>query len=1354
MCVATVVCVSVRLLPCPFVALSLWWDACVPEPNVVFVVRYTPQKANKFDGAFTVNVRDGETSLVIVSGHARPATVTIDRKHFRFSPIAAGSTSTEAFTLHNAGKTDAALAFDLLDFPAFCVKTPFGDPSGSALSEVSPDSPGGRESSTDTISQKGKVFGVKVAAGESLQLLLEFSPKNVAAYDFDLPISVNGLPSLTRRTVATVLRSALTVSNSSINFDSIIASDAEQLAEATTSKVVTITWTGQETERLMITEDVGTAVAKGVVKIMLLEQGGSGKGLALRLRQSFKLKPWVPMSLMFTFDPNEYTQYASEVKIRLAEKGNAVHSDISIVGRSLRPYVSFDSTGVDLPVVRPGETSSACVVASFNGYAAGTHELDCRLPLDTANCPMTVKMSTVGAAGNISVDFEFSPEEVCSFNFEVEFYDRFGTVFPLRVSGGADTSMLTAHSQLSLLLNSEPSRAATTRTISRWLSSLGLPQPTSISVPTTLLTDCGRRVFDTVAYLSGREVPGIKLVRPIHMTTAETLNSYTCLLNYLASSGGILGGVEAANLLPLVHFQSHKEGTLEQLVADGVAETKTGLQVSRSLNAIEAQHDVVLEAGWSAVMMQVVRTYVLARVTAKVVDVEMPLDTSSDPPDPIQLEGYCEEEERLLRWVSAHRRAVTGEDDPVADFGPAMSDGTALVALLLSYVPFLRDTELKSSFEAPVNVDQCRHNACCVIAALKYIGAVDFCWHWTDITSPEPSYMVLALVYLLETLPQYRASTEPIRFSAPLGEAVTKRITVANPAEKPVSYSVLLVGSPTFTVSAKTLKVAGKGEAVLEMSFNPTKHATSEVLLHLVGRTSHGARAAVLTFGLIGDTVAAACQSARHIKAKCYELCSFGVAVKNRSGCRVTYSVSMGEVSAAEAKRSARRELSATKRSYQADTPIALSTIPKAAFDDNGRLSMWTKVTTLTLDPGESTEVACCFCPTRLGDYRGALLLTSDVAESVEIVVTGFAGLPSAIELQWKSAACTFVETTIPVPYGNEFKVAAVKSIPGALNPQSTKNMSLATNREGLISEEVLMKVGVHFRGAKKSPFRAPKEFTLCPATPSRNGKFMATHITKSSLVELNDATDLEVHFDPVSAMEYIADVVLTAHDDIRIYTIKAVVVDEIERATSTSQQGTEVHVTHRCTAQQVAQFYVTVPNPTNRDAEYDVVHDLPSFAVLPEGIHCVPSGQSATYQVSMRPQFSGPYEGKLTFVSRGHVHVVTVAITVATPDPAGMVELYADETECAIQLANPTDEPMEFACWISGDDTGQLAVPEVVVVPPEGQEACNVVVSPRPDATGVSVCVVHFSSVAGEFAYEVRIAPPTDTPPTDTPPP
>jgi hypothetical protein len=199
------------------------------------------------------------------------------------------------------------------------------------------------------------------------------------------------------------------------------------------------------------------------------------------------------------------------------------------------------------------------------------------------------------------------------------------------------------------------------------------------------------------------------------------------------------------------------------------------------------------------------------------------------------------------------------------------------------------------------------------------------------------------------------------------------------------------------------------------------------------------------------------------------------------------------------------------------------------------------------------------------------------------------------------------------------------------------------------------------------------------------------------------------VKFAPVAATTYVCDFLLTAADDIRIYTVTAVASDGNAGSTSTNN-SINVRIDDG------------VPTATNDDHNaYDNhnAYDDPNA-----------------------------YDDHTAYDDRGADPNESLAGSISTvpPEPAGTVDLYvnangsAGPIECGIILANPTPSAMEFKCSLSGEGSDQLAVPAVVLVPSEGQESCRVTLAVLPEDAKPASCVVHFSCTAGEFAYRVNV--------------
>lgn len=1354
--------------------------------KAVLHVLYTPQKANKFDGGFVIKIRDRKQPLkVSFGGSARGSSIDIKRKKFAFGALAAGATTCQSFQVVNGGNSQASVSFDLVENPAFRVlqkTSPLSKRPQPLATIPAADATDGGDSGTPAgVSVKGHVYAIDVAPGTTCTLLLESAPKEVAAYDFLLPISCNGLPWGERRCCATVLRPALSVTQSSFDFGEVFVQPPEALAEDATdvsaelsgltpteaapTRTFEMVWTGEEAQAMMFTEDEGDALASGAVVVHVstaMPVDGTASPGRVPLGSAVTMQPHATYTVRLTFHARACGQCTGTVTIRQADKGHAPYCNLSVHAVVLQPYLSFDAAAVRLPIVRVNDTARARVRISFNGYAPehrmGVRE---RIPADMVDGPLQVALTTDAAAvdGTMVVSLACTSPTTVAFDTTVEFFDAYGRDFPLRVTGGADSSMFTSHVH-ALATDSSHAHVSTLQAVSRWMSSFGLMAPQSLTPPASLLEACGKTVFDMAAYLGGKEVPGIKLVRPWQQTTDEALHAYTCLLDYLTRKGAVVANVDVVTLLPRGHFMAWKDHMFTRMVADDTAYSRTGQQWVEHYDGVEAAFDALQVIAWTRVVAQMVRVFVVAKVTQSALEHETHDFITHVQRDIPNRTHYSADELRLLDWLTYHVQQHTGAfEASVTNFDADLRSGTVLAAVIASYVPAVATQALQTLYVAPQNTDECRHNACCVIHALQSLGICDHAWHWSDITNPHPAVLIPAVTYLFEVLPQFRPQETGIMFEGALRERIRRCITITNPSASPIEYRVWLTGSADYTCTERTLKIPAKSDAPLELWCTPTSYESSHATLYLLGRTTGASRAAVLAFNLDARSHTAASRSQVHVKSACYEKTAFAVPVTNTFAEAATFQVSVAEVSATSARSSARKELSPSKRTLSGRQEALL---PKEAFADNRRRGLWTTLREVTLAPRETRAIPCHFCPTRLGSYRGAVLLSNAALGQLESVVTAYGELPLAETLTWQASACTSSVLTVAVPYANKRKVAAVADIPDALHPDLTRNLTLATDHRGVISDAVPLQVDVHFHGTLNwSPFRAPPQLFLQPAEPDRTGTLMATHLCKSSLVKLKETTDLALTFDAVAAGKYTCDVILTGKDDIRLYTVVVPVADEVPPTPLSQPVDTTRPCAFTCVAHENTAVAVAVVNPTPRAVTYAVYgHELPMFVAADASEITVPARASGDFVLGLQPTRSGTFTGQISFVAAAHVQVSPVEITVERPSISGSVVLESDGTddvECTIALSNPTNDELVFACTITGDDMGELSAHPTATVPPNSDAVYVIKYTPKgdvpqdgaetstppgapspPHATSSTAYLAFVADDVGEFYYEI----------------
>ncbi|XP_044525149.1 cilia- and flagella-associated protein 47 [Gracilinanus agilis] len=131
----------------------------------------TPYFSERFDTRAKVIIRHGNVLDLRIGGFVDIADIVLSVSFFNFQGVYVGSTKVIPFLLNNKGTTRARVEFDLSRYKDFSLQ--FKD------YEVFKDP------------KLLNAYAVELEEKKSMECGLAFSPKEVAAYDFSLPISVN-----------------------------------------------------------------------------------------------------------------------------------------------------------------------------------------------------------------------------------------------------------------------------------------------------------------------------------------------------------------------------------------------------------------------------------------------------------------------------------------------------------------------------------------------------------------------------------------------------------------------------------------------------------------------------------------------------------------------------------------------------------------------------------------------------------------------------------------------------------------------------------------------------------------------------------------------------------------------------------------------------------------------------------------------------------------------------------------------------------------------------------------------------------------------------------------------------------
>jgi hypothetical protein len=276
-----------------------------------------------------------------------------------------------------------------------------------------------------------------------------------------------------------------------------------------------------------------------------------------------------------------------------------------------------------------------------------------------------------------------------------------------------------------------------------------------------------------------------------------------------------------------------------------------------------------------------------------------------------------------------------------------------------------------------------------------------------------------------------------------------------------------------------------------------------------------------------------------------------------------------------------------------------------------------------------------------------------------------------------------------------------------------------------------------------------PKQVTLHPGEPSKDGKLLATHVTTSSLVKYKETTEMEVRLNPLRKGDYECQVLFSGNDDIRVYRFLMRVNDPRTVVEPVAPLQREIMLT--AGTEQVETFEVTNngPEPT----EFKVLVDLPKGVAGTIGgtTPVIKPGETIEYDVLFCPPREGEVHGTLAFVAEKEHLEYQLRLDIAEagadslPNFSGEVELKSSVAE-AVQMSVTVDNPLPvgvtYSCTITGGNDGELISEPTFVVAAESTAEYAVTFQPDVIGRGNAELVLKGSAgktVIGSYLYKLN---------------
>ncbi|CAK6965505.1 LOW QUALITY PROTEIN: cilia and flagella-associated protein 47-like [Scomber scombrus] len=147
-------------------------EGVVPSGGQAVVnIHFNPDSVIKFDTRVKIALKNMKSIELRVGGSVELPNVDISVSHFQFYEVHAGSLRVIPFSLRNCSSATARVTFDLSEYTDFSLQLP--QPSA--------------------IEKEPGVSVMDIQGDQTVDCSLVFLPTQVASYDFDLPLMINGI---------------------------------------------------------------------------------------------------------------------------------------------------------------------------------------------------------------------------------------------------------------------------------------------------------------------------------------------------------------------------------------------------------------------------------------------------------------------------------------------------------------------------------------------------------------------------------------------------------------------------------------------------------------------------------------------------------------------------------------------------------------------------------------------------------------------------------------------------------------------------------------------------------------------------------------------------------------------------------------------------------------------------------------------------------------------------------------------------------------------------------------------------------------------------------------------------------
>ncbi|XP_035189456.1 cilia- and flagella-associated protein 47 [Oxyura jamaicensis] len=427
-------------------------------------ILFTPNAKISFDTRVEVAVRNSGVLVLRIVGYVETPEIKIDVELFDFGGVYVDSTKSIPFLLQNKGQARTRVEFDFFQYKDFKLSA-------------------NNHSVVENCSSEPYLYSVDLEGKSSLQCSLSFMPKEVAAYDFTLPVNTpwDDFPLLQRSSISATSvgpvkhtiapqPQTVTLANPVCRVKAVVLKSPLELSsmKLTFTQHSSCIHYNSPDESLNSQELDLKNISRQYLTWKLncddADKNTEDSIFKFSLHTGF-LDPGQKISITVFFCPSRPGTYASEVSVCLND--NPSHYKITLSGIMKSPKINFDPPFLMLmPVPLDVKTETAINVIPQDYLRSSRIQVELpELELEDGDriCPFSIKfpegqdiiLSSNGTNMELNCHISFRSSKPISSLGTISFTDEEGNRFSLQVAATAENCLLTLYPYLAFHLSDQ-----------------------------------------------------------------------------------------------------------------------------------------------------------------------------------------------------------------------------------------------------------------------------------------------------------------------------------------------------------------------------------------------------------------------------------------------------------------------------------------------------------------------------------------------------------------------------------------------------------------------------------------------------------------------------------------------------------------------------------------------------------------------------------------------------------------------------------------------------------------------------------------------------------------------------------